>query len=94
MKVISVEPAGKADVYCLVADETHAFALKNGAIVSNCYDEVRYAMMARPIIPKRTNVMPTNTFRAERDRMIKAKKYALRHGVSIQAAYARNTTRR
>lgn len=53
------------------------------------YDEVRYAMMTRPIIPKKQNVQPRGTFAAERARYIRAKKYAERHGVSMSAAYGR-----
>jgi hypothetical protein len=52
-------------------------------------DEVRYAFMSRPIIPKRQAVVHQGTFAAERSRYIKAKKYAERHGVSMAAAYTR-----
>jgi len=53
------------------------------------YDEFRYGCMARPIIPKKTVHIPQGTFAAERNRYIKAKKYAEKHGVSMTAAYAR-----
>jgi hypothetical protein len=53
------------------------------------YDEVRYAMMSRPIIPKRQNIMPHGTFAAERAKYLRAKKYAERHGVSMSVAYGR-----
>ena len=53
------------------------------------YDEFRYACMARPIIPKRVKQIPSGTFAAERNRYLKAKQYAIRHGVSLQAAYSR-----
>lgn len=52
-------------------------------------DEVRYAFMSRPIIPKRKNVAPQGTFASERSRYIRARKYAEQHGVSMEAAYAR-----
>jgi hypothetical protein len=55
----------------------------------HCYDEVRYAMMSRPIIPKRKNHVPQGTFAAERARYIRAKKHAERHGVSMSQAYER-----
>ena len=55
----------------------------------HCYDVTRYAFMSRPILPKRKFKAPTGTFQAERDRYIKAKRYAQRHGVSLEAAYAR-----
>lgn len=53
------------------------------------YDTTRYAFMSRPIIPKRINRVPPGSFQAERQRYIRAKQYARRHGVSLQAAYAR-----
>jgi hypothetical protein len=53
------------------------------------YDTTRYAFMSRPIIPKRRVTVPQGTFQAERQRYIKAKKYAMRHGVSVEAAYSR-----
>lgn len=53
------------------------------------YDCVRYAMMARPIVPKRKNVEHYGTFAAERNKYIRAKNYAERHGVSIGVAYTR-----
>lgn len=89
LRVKRVDPAGKADVFCLVADRTHSFALHNGVIISNCYDEFRYACMSRPIRPKVQSRAPQGTFQAERTRMIKARKYAERHGVSMSVAYSR-----
>lgn len=53
------------------------------------YDEFRYACMSRPITPKRKNKIPRGSFKAERDRYIRAKRYAQRHGTSIEAAYGR-----
>lgn len=53
------------------------------------YDCTRYAMMSRPVVPKiRPKEIP-GTFQAERKRLIRAKEYANRHGVSLAAAYAR-----
>ena len=53
------------------------------------YDEFRYACMARPIIPQKVHHEPAGTFQAERKRYIRAKKYAARHGVSMEVAYGR-----
>ena len=53
------------------------------------YDCTRYAFMSRPIIPKRKTTIPPGSFMAERNRLIKAKKYAQRYGISLAAAYAR-----
>lgn len=55
----------------------------------HCYDTTRYAFMSRPIVPKRFNKIPPGSFAAERNRLLNAKKYARRHGVSLAAAYAR-----
>jgi hypothetical protein len=51
------------------------------------YDTTRYAFMSRPIIPKRINKAPPGSFKAERDKLIRAKRYARAHGVSLAAAY-------
>jgi hypothetical protein len=53
------------------------------------YDTTRYAFMSRPIVPKKYDPVPQGTFAAERRRYIRAKKYAQRHGVSLEAAYGR-----
>lgn len=42
-KVKSIEPAGKADVYCLVVPATHNF-IANGMVVHNSIDALRYAV--------------------------------------------------
>jgi len=52
------------------------------------YDCTRYAFMARPIKPKKIHKVPPGSFQAERDRYIRAKKYAHRHKVSIGDAYS------
>lgn len=51
------------------------------------YDCTRYAFMSRPIIPKKVVTIPPGSFQAERQRYIRAKKYAKRHGVSLAVAY-------
>jgi hypothetical protein len=53
------------------------------------YDTVRYMCMARPILPKKYQKVPPGSFMAERNRLIRAKDYAKRHGVSMAAAYQR-----
>lgn len=53
------------------------------------YDDVRYMCMARPLRPKKVNPVPSGSFQAERNRLIKAKQYAKRHGVSLTIAYNR-----
>lgn len=53
------------------------------------YDETRYAFMFRPIQPKRVKQQTPGSFQYERNKLIRAKKYAKRHGVSLQAAYGR-----
>lgn len=53
------------------------------------YDVTRYLCMSRPIMPRRKEDIPQGTFAAERRRMIRAKEYAKRHGVSMAAAYSR-----
>ena len=53
------------------------------------YDCLRYVCMARPIAPKKVTRLPSGSFQAERNRLIKARKYAQRHGVSMEVAYSR-----
>ena len=53
------------------------------------YDEIRYMCMARPVRPKKVNMIPSGSFMGERNRLLRAKKYAQRHGVSVDAAYSR-----
>lgn len=52
VKVVEVADAGYHDVYCLVADKYHAFAVEGGIIVHNCYDECKSFFMSRPLIPR------------------------------------------
>jgi hypothetical protein len=47
LRVVSVEPAGKADVYCLTVPTTEAFCIEGGIVVHNCADEVRYRIYAK-----------------------------------------------
>lgn len=51
MRVKSIRPAGTADVYNMEVEGTHDFAVGNGIIVHNCYDELRYVCMENPIAP-------------------------------------------
>jgi hypothetical protein len=53
------------------------------------YDEIRYMCMARPLRPRKASRIPEGSFAAERNRLIRAKQYARRHGVSVDAAYGR-----
>ncbi len=53
------------------------------------YDDFRYMCMARPVKPKKVERIPTGSFQSERTRLIKAKKYAKRHGISLGMAYNR-----
>lgn len=49
-RVISIESAGSADVYCLEVPDTHAFTIEGGIVVHNCGDTLRYAAASRPWI--------------------------------------------
>lgn len=52
VRCVGVEPMPSAPVYCITVPTTAEFLLSNGLAVSNCYDELRYACMARPWIRK------------------------------------------
>lgn len=53
------------------------------------YDEFRYGCMFRPVKPKHKEKIPQGSFQAERNRLIRAKKLAKAHGISLEAAYNR-----
>ena len=53
------------------------------------YDEFRYMCMARPVKPQKIEKLPSGTFQAERRKLIKARRYASTHGVSLSVAYRR-----
>jgi hypothetical protein len=53
------------------------------------YDTARYLFMARPVKPRKVERMPTGSFQAERQRLIRAKKLAARRGISMTQAYNR-----
>jgi hypothetical protein len=45
VRVVAVVPYEPADVFCLSVPKTQCFAVADGIIVSNCYDETRYELM-------------------------------------------------
>lgn len=45
---LKVQENNVANVYCLTVPETGSFTICSGLVVSNCYDDVRYACMSRP----------------------------------------------
>jgi hypothetical protein len=51
------------------------------------YDEFRYMCMARPVRAKKVERLPEGSFRQEREKLIRAKRYATRHGTSVDIAY-------
>ncbi len=69
MRIKSIEPAGRADVYNMEVEGTHSFVIQGGVISHNCLDESRYMCMARPIAPtipvepKRVLIDPLNQYK-------------------------------
>ena len=53
------------------------------------YDCLRYMCQARPVRPKKSGRIPASSFQATRTKLIRARKYAARHGVSLDVAYTR-----
>lgn len=53
------------------------------------YDEFRYGCMYRPIRPHPVQQPDVGSFQYERRRYIKAKQYAMRHGMSLSSAYGK-----
>lgn len=72
MKVVAIEEAGTADVYNMEVAETHDFAVNNGVIVHNCYDEQRYIFMENPIAA-RVNVKQKIDYNDPLDQRVKTK---------------------
>ena len=58
VKVKTIQPAGKADVYNMEVESTHSFVVQSGVVVHNCYDETRYFLMSRPIAPRPVKIAP------------------------------------
>ena len=58
VRVVRIEPAGTMDVYNMEVETTHDFAVNNGCIVHNCYDEARYALMEHPLNPRKNEKPP------------------------------------
>lgn len=52
MKVKSITPIGKADVFNMEVEDTHDFVIQGGVIAHNCVDSIRYLLMSRPIKPR------------------------------------------
>ena len=52
-------------------------------------DDVRYAVMSRPMTTKNVVSINPGSFQAERSRYIKAKKMAKRRGITMSQAYGR-----
>lgn len=55
MKVKSITPIGKMDVFNMEVEDTHSFVIQGGVVSHNCADETRYFLMDRPITPKIVN---------------------------------------
>lgn len=51
MRVLSVEPAGTADVFNMEVERTHDYVIQSGVVAHNCADEIRYMCMRSPITP-------------------------------------------
>jgi len=79
-------------VFNITVKQAHMF-FANRALVTNTdqpdegYDCTRYLSMSRPITPTLKTTQPQGTFQAERKRLIRAKTYSKRHGVSLATAY-------
>lgn len=62
MLIEKIEPAGTADVYNMEVEGIHDFAVENGVIAHNCYDETRYFLMMRPVAPRKRVDKPRKVF--------------------------------
>ena len=62
MRVKTIRPAGRADVYNMEVDETHSFVIAGGLVAHNCYDELRYVAMENPVNPPLTRTEPPKPY--------------------------------
>jgi len=53
VKVHSITPAGKADVFNMEVEDTHNYVVNGGFVAHNCYDATRYFLMEHPLKAKR-----------------------------------------
>lgn len=68
-EVLSVSPAGRADVYNMEVDKTHNYLVNGGIVAHNCYDAWRYVCMAYPrsaVDPRETRPHKFNPYDDER----------------------------
>ena len=49
MKIEKIEYAGKEDVFNMEVEDVHSFVVNGGIVSHNCYDEMRYFLMSRPV---------------------------------------------
>ncbi len=62
MQIKSITPAGKADVYNMEVADVHDFAVENGVIIHNCYDDVRYMCQYNPIAPRKPQIFKPKAY--------------------------------
>ena len=96
-EILSEEPTFKAFNTCkgfwrtipnLVYSETRAEDVDTDQ-EDHPYDTFRYMCMARPIRPKTVSHTNPGSFQSARSKLIKARQYAQRYGVSIDVAYTK-----
>jgi hypothetical protein len=71
----------------LVESEKNPEDIEDKNTPDHVYDEVRYAIMSRPIKPKRSVPKDIGSFQYERRRYLKAKQRARQSGKSIAQVY-------
>ena len=47
LKIKTIKPKGKADVYCMNVDKYHNFSVEGGLIIHNCLDALRYVLYSQ-----------------------------------------------
>lgn len=52
VRVVSIKPVGRADVYNMEVAEHHNFSVNGGVIVHNCMDDIRYLVNTVLDVPK------------------------------------------
>lgn len=73
----------------LVESKKNREDVHHEGVEDHIYDEFRYACMFRPITPHPQKVDIRGTFKAERDKLKRARAYAKTHGVDLATAYTR-----
>lgn len=74
IKIKSIKPIGKEDVYNMEVENHHNFSVNGGLIVHNCYDSFGYGLLAYHVQKSRALPKPETRIEKYKNSLIKSKK--------------------